>query len=125
MLMNNFDFEVVEYFESFVVYGGCGKVVCNWEVFDYIVVMFDWLENDEMLLVQLGKLVVVLWMYEWVLCVLIVNFNLVLYWVNWEIFDKFDQVGLMMYGQMIVGSWIYIGMQGILQGIYEIFVGVV
>lgn len=125
MLMNNFDFEVVEYLEDFVVYGGMGKVVCSWEVYDVIVCIFDEFELDEMLFVQLGKLVGVFCIYEWVLCVFIVNLNLVGGWVMWFEFCKFEEFGFIMYGQMIVGFWIYIGIQGILQGMYEIFVVVV
>lgn len=124
MLMNNFDFDVVENLYELVVYGGIGCVVCNWECYDVIVKVLKNLESDEILLVQFGKLVGVFKIYENLLCVLIVNFNLVLYWVIWEYFNELDVKGLVMYGQMIVGSWIYIGSQGIVQGIYEIFVEV-
>lgn len=122
MLMNNLYLDVVECLQELVVYGGIGWVVCDWESFDVIVEMFKCLDDDQILLVQLGKLVGVFCIYVDVLCVLIVNFNLVLCWVNWDYFNELDKKGLVMYGQMIVGSWIYIGVQGIVQGIYEIFV---
>ncbi|MHA0036185.1 urocanate hydratase [Deinococcus sp. PESE-13] len=123
MLMNNLDPEVAEHPESLVVYGGRGKAARNWEAFDHIVVTLDRLENDETLLVQSGKPVAVLRTHEWAPRVLIANSNLVPHWANWETFDKLDQAGLMMYGQMTAGSWIYIGTQGILQGTYETFAG--
>lgn len=109
MLMNNFDLDVVEKFEEFVVYGGIGCVVCDWESFDCIVFILKCFKEDEILLVQFGKLVGVFCIYKDVLCVLLVNFNLVLNWVIWEYFCEFDQKGLMMYGQMMAGLWIYIG----------------
>lgn len=123
MLMNNLDPEVAEHPESLVVYGGRGKAARNWEAFDHIVATLDRLENDETLLVQSGKPVAVLRTHEWAPRVLIANSNLVPHWANWETFDKLDQAGLMMYGQMTAGSWIYIGTQGILQGTYETFAG--
>ena len=123
MLMNNLDPEVAEHPESLVVYGGRGKAARSWEAFDRIVETLDRLENDETLLVQSGKPVAVLRTNEWAPRVLIANSNLVPHWANWETFDKLDQAGLMMYGQMTAGSWIYIGTQGILQGTYETFAG--
>lgn len=123
MLMNNLDPEVAEHPEALVVYGGRGKAARTWEAFDRIVETLDRLENDETLLVQSGKPVAVLRTNEWAPRVLIANSNLVPHWANWETFDKLDQAGLMMYGQMTAGSWIYIGTQGILQGTYETFAG--
>ena len=123
MLMNNLDPEVAEHPEQLVVYGGRGKAARTWEAFDKIVETLDRLENDETLLVQSGKPVAVLRTNEWAPRVLIANSNLVPHWANWETFDKLDQAGLMMYGQMTAGSWIYIGTQGILQGTYETFAG--
>ena len=123
MLMNNLDPEVAEHPENLVVYGGRGKAARTWEAFDKIVETLDRLGNDETLLVQSGKPVAVLRTNEWAPRVLIANSNLVPHWANWETFDKLDQAGLMMYGQMTAGSWIYIGTQGILQGTYETFAG--
>ena len=123
MLMNNLDPEVAEHPDTLVVYGGRGKAARNWEAFHKIVETLDRLENDETLLVQSGKPVAVLKTNEWAPRVLIANSNLVPHWANWETFDKLDQAGLMMYGQMTAGSWIYIGTQGILQGTYETFAG--
>ncbi|WP_135229005.1 urocanate hydratase [Deinococcus fonticola] len=123
MLMNNLDPEVAEHPEQLVVYGGRGKAARNWEAFHKIVETLDRLENDETLLVQSGKPVAVLKTNEWSPRVLIANSNLVPHWANWETFDKLDKAGLMMYGQMTAGSWIYIGTQGILQGTYETFAG--
>lgn len=123
MLMNNLDPEVAEHPENLVVYGGRGKAARNWEAFHRIVETLDRLENDETLLIQSGKPVAVLKTSEWAPRVLLANSNLVPHWANWETFDKLDQAGLMMYGQMTAGSWIYIGTQGILQGTYETFAG--
>ncbi|EYB69173.1 putative Urocanate hydratase [Deinococcus phoenicis] len=121
MLMNNLDPEVAEHPENLVVYGGRGKAARNWDAFHQIVETLDRLENDETLLIQSGKPVAVLRTHEWAPRVLLANSNLVPHWANWETFDKLDQAGLMMYGQMTAGSWIYIGTQGILQGTYETF----
>jgi urocanate hydratase len=121
MLMNNLDPEVAEHPETLVVYGGRGKAARNWPAFHKIVETLDRLENDETLLVQSGKPVAVLRTHEWAPRVMIANSNLVPHWATWETFDKLDQAGLMMYGQMTAGSWIYIGTQGILQGTYETF----
>ncbi len=121
--MNNLDPEVAEKPEELIVYGGRGKAARNWEAFDRIVATLDRLENNETLLVQSGKPVAVLQTQPLAPRVLIANSNLVPNWANWEEFDRLDRAGLMMYGQMTAGSWIYIGTQGILQGTYETFAG--
>ncbi|WP_216322015.1 urocanate hydratase [Deinococcus aestuarii] len=121
MLMNNLDPEVAEHPEHLVVYGGRGKAARSWEAFSKIVETLDRLENDETLLIQSGKPVAVLKTHEWAPRVLLANSNLVPHWANWETFDRLDRAGLMMYGQMTAGSWIYIGTQGIVQGTYETF----
>ena len=121
MLMNNLDPEVAEHPESLVVYGGRGKAARNWEAYHAIIATLDRLENDETLLIQSGKPVAVLKTHEMAPRVLLANSNLVPKWATWEEFDRLDQLGLMMYGQMTAGSWIYIGSQGILQGTYETF----
>jgi urocanate hydratase len=123
MLMNNLDPEVAEHPEQLVVYGGRGKAARDWESFHRIVAALDRLENDETLLIQSGKPVAVLRTHELAPRVLLANSNLVPKWATWEEFDRLDQLGLMMYGQMTAGSWIYIGTQGILQGTYETFAG--
>jgi urocanate hydratase len=123
MLMNNLDPEVAEHPEDLIVYGGRGKAARDWPSFHKIVEVLDRLENDQTLLVQSGKPVAVLNTHALAPRVLIANSNLVPHWANWETFDKLDQAGLMMYGQMTAGSWIYIGTQGILQGTYETFAG--
>jgi urocanate hydratase len=121
MLMNNLDPEVAEHPEDLVVYGGTGRAARSWEAFDAIVRTLRGLENDETMLVQSGKPVGVFRTHEWSPRVLIANSNLVGDWANWEQFRKLEAEGLMMYGQMTAGSWIYIGTQGILQGTYETF----
>ncbi|MER6987576.1 urocanate hydratase [Saccharopolyspora hirsuta] len=121
MLMNNLDAEVAERPEDLVVYGGTGKAARSWAAFDAITETLKTLEQDETLLVQSGKPVGVLRTHEWAPRVLIANSNLVGDWANWEEFRRLDSLGLMMYGQMTAGSWIYIGSQGILQGTYETF----
>ncbi|MEI2720077.1 MAG: urocanate hydratase [Gemmatimonadales bacterium] len=121
MLMNNLDPEVAEHPESLVVYGGRGKAARNWEAYHAIIATLDRLENDETLLIQSGKPVAVLKTHAMAPRVLLANSNLVPKWATWEEFDRLDQLGLMMYGQMTAGSWIYIGTQGILQGTYETF----
>ncbi len=121
MLMNNLDPEVAERPEDLVVYGGRGKAARNWECYDAIVNSLRNLENDETLLVQSGKAVGVLRTHEYSPRVILANSNLVGNWANWETFDELEKKGLMMYGQMTAGSWIYIGTQGILQGTYETF----
>jgi len=121
MLMNNLDPDVAEKPEELIVYGGRGKAARNWECYRTIVATLDRLENDQTLLVQSGKAVAVLNTHRLAPRVLIANSNLVPKWATWEVFDKLDAAGLMMYGQMTAGSWIYIGTQGILQGTYETF----
>jgi urocanate hydratase len=121
MLMNNLDPEVAERPEDLVVYGGIGKAARNWEAFDQIVKSLRELEDDETLLVQSGKPVAVFKTHADAPRVLISNSMLVPAWANWEHFYELDRKGLMMYGQMTAGSWIYIGTQGILQGTYETF----
>jgi urocanate hydratase len=121
MLMNNLDPEVAEHPEDLVVYGGTGRAARSWDAFDAIVRTLQSLENDETMLVQSGKPVGVFRTHEWAPRVLIANSNLVGDWANWEQFRKLEAEGLMMYGQMTAGSWIYIGTQGILQGTYETF----
>jgi urocanate hydratase len=121
MLMNNLDPEVAEKPEELIVYGGRGKAARNWQCFYKIVAALRGLENDETLLVQSGKPVGIFRTHPYAPRVLIANSNLVGHWSNWEYFDELDRAGLMMYGQMTAGSWIYIGTQGILQGTYETF----
>jgi len=122
MLMNNLDEEVAEHPQSLVVYGGIGRAARDWECYDKIVETLDRLEDDETLLVQSGKPVGVFRTHSDAPRVLIANSNLVPNWGNWEHFNELDKKGLMMYGQMTAGSWIYIGSQGIVQGTYETFV---
>ena len=124
MLYNNLDREVAEKPEDLVVYGGIGKAARNWESFDAIVNTLRNLENNETMLVQSGKPVGVFKTHEAAPRVLLSNSVLVPKWANWEHFHELDQKGLMMYGQMTAGSWIYIGTQGILQGTYETFAAV-
>jgi urocanate hydratase len=121
MLMNNLDPEVAEKPDELIVYGGRGKAARNWEAYHNIVATLDRLKNDETLLIQSGKPVAVLRTHEMAPRVLLANSNLVPKWATWEEFDRLDRLGLMMYGQMTAGSWIYIGTQGILQGTYETF----
>jgi urocanate hydratase len=121
MLMNNLDPEVAEKPEELVVYGGIGKAARNWDCFHKIVECLEKLESNETLLIQSGKPVGILPTHENAPRVLIANSNLVPRWATWEHFDELDKKGLMMYGQMTAGSWIYIGTQGILQGTYETF----
>src|SRR5690242_17636124 len=122
MLMNNLDPEVAERPEELVVYGGIGKAARNWECYDAIVAALRRLEADQTLLVQSGKPVGIFRTHADAPRVLIANSNLVPAWANWEHFHELDRKGLMMYGQMTAGSWIYIGSQGIVQGTYETFV---
>ncbi len=121
MLMNNLDPEVAERPEDLVVYGGSGKAARSWEAFDAIVKSLRELESDETLLVQSGKPVAVFRTHPLSPRVLIANSNLVPHWGTWEKFWELEKKGLIMYGQMTAGSWIYIGTQGILQGTYETF----
>jgi urocanate hydratase len=122
MLMHNLDPEVAERPEDLVVYGGTGKAARSWEAFDNIVATLERLEDDETLLVQSGKPVAVFRSHVDAPRVLLANSNLVGKWANWEHFGELEKKGLIMYGQMTAGSWIYIGTQGILQGTYETFV---
>ncbi|HRY23904.1 MAG TPA: urocanate hydratase [Geminicoccaceae bacterium] len=124
MLMNNLDAEVAEHPESLVVYGGIGRAARDWQAFDRIVASLETLEDDETLLVQSGKPVGVFRTHPDAPRVLIANSNLVPHWATWDHFNALDRQGLMMYGQMTAGSWIYIGSQGIVQGTYETFVEV-
>lgn len=121
MLCNNLDPEVAERPDDLVVYGGTGRAARNWACFDALVHELTDLREDETLLVQSGKPVGVLRTHEWAPRVLLANSNLVGEWATWEEFRRLDALGLMMYGQMTAGSWIYIGTQGILQGTYETF----
>ncbi len=121
MLMNNLDAEVAENPQELVVYGGIGRAARNWQAFDQIIASLKSLEADETLLVQSGKPVAVVRTHADAPRVLIANSNLVPEWANWDHFNELDKAGLMMYGQMTAGSWIYIGSQGIVQGTYETF----
>lgn len=122
MLNNNLNPEVAENPDELIVYGGIGKAARNWECYEAIVHELKQLENDETLLIQSGKPVAVFKTHPDAPRVLIANSNLVPAWANWDHFHELDQKGLMMYGQMTAGSWIYIGSQGIVQGTYETFV---
>src|SRR6202140_3971953 len=124
MLMNNLDPEVAERPADLVVYGGTGKAARNWECFHAIVRELEQLGNEETLLVESGKPVGVFPTHDMAPRVITANSNLVGKWANWEHFHELDRKGLMMYGQMTAGSWIYIGTQGILQGTYETFASV-
>jgi len=121
MLMNNLDGEVAERPQDLVVYGGTGRAARSWEAYHAIVGTLMKLENDETLLVQSGKPVGVFKTHDYAPRVLIANSNLVGHWSNWEKFNELERAGLMMYGQMTAGSWIYIGSQGIVQGTFETF----
>ncbi len=121
MLMNNLDPDVAEKPEELVVYGGTGKAARNWDAYDAIVKSLKDLENDETLLIQSGKPVGIFKTHPYSPRVLIANSNLVGKWNNWDVFRELEKKGLIMYGQMTAGSWIYIGTQGILQGTYETF----
>jgi urocanate hydratase len=124
MLMNNLDPDVAEHPHALVIYGGIGRAARNWECYDKIIEVLKRLEDDQTLLIQSGKPVGVFQTHPNAPRVLIANSNLVPHWANWEHFNKLDTAGLMMYGQMTAGSWIYIGSQGIVQGTYETFVAV-
>lgn len=121
MIMNNLDPEVAERPEDLVVYGGCGKAARDWEAFERIISSLKKLEDDETLLVQSGKAVGVLRSHRDAPRVIIANSNIVPKWADWDYFWELEKKGLIMYGQMTAGSWIYIGSQGILQGTYETF----
>ena len=121
--MNNLDPEVAENPEELVVYGGIGRAARTWDDFDRIVDSLKTLDESETLLVQSGRPVAVVTTHADAPRVLIANSNLVPHWATWAHFNELDQKGLMMYGQMTAGSWIYIGSQGIVQGTYETFAG--
>ncbi|KKO49663.1 urocanate hydratase [Arsukibacterium sp. MJ3] len=122
MLMNNLDPDVAEHPQALVVYGGIGRAARNWQCFDKIIEVLDRLEDNQTLLIQSGKPVGVFPTHPDAPRVLIANSNLVPAWATWQHFNELDRKGLMMYGQMTAGSWIYIGTQGIVQGTYETFV---
>src|ERR687894_840085 len=124
MLRNNLDPEVAERPDDLVVYGGTGKAARDWPSFHAMVRTLETLADDETMLVQSGRPVGVIQTHEWAPRVLIANSNLVGDWANWEEFRRLEALGLIMYGQMTAGSWIYIGTQGILQGTYETFAAV-
>src|SRR5262245_14110498 len=119
--MNNLDPAVAEKPDELIVYGGAGKAARNWESYDAIVGSLKHLENDETLLIQSGKPVGIFRTHDYAPRVLIANSNLVGAWANWDYFHELERKGLMMYGQMTAGSWIYIGTQGIVQGTFETF----
>ena len=121
MLMNNLDPAVAEHPESLIVYGGLGKAARNWACYEQIIASLKTLDEDETLLIQSGKPVGIFKTHEDAPRVLIANSNLVPHWATWAHFNALDKLGLMMYGQMTAGSWIYIGTQGIVQGTYETF----
>ena len=121
MLMNNLDPEVAEYPEKLVVYGGIGKAARNWDAYERIIKSLQQLEENETLLIQSGKPVAIFKTHKDAPRVLLANSNLVPAWANWDTFHELDKKGLIMYGQMTAGSWIYIGSQGIVQGTYETF----
>src|SRR2546426_9887150 len=121
MLMNNLDEEVAERPKDLVVYGGTGRAARSWGAYHAIVASLKNLTNDETLLVQSGKPVGIFKTHEYAPRGLIANSNLVGHWSNWEKFNELERAGLMMYGQMTAGSWIYIGSQGIVQGTFETF----
>ena len=121
MLQNNLDPDVAERPEDLIVYGGRGKAARNWESLDGILNALKTLEENETLLVQSGKPVGILRSHKDAPRVIIANSNLVGKWANWEHFNELEKKGLMMYGQMTAGSWIYIGSQGIVQGTYETY----
>ncbi|QBR84150.1 urocanate hydratase [Legionella israelensis] len=122
MLCNNLDSEVAEKPEELIVYGGLGKAARNWACFEKIIEVLKELNEDQTLLIQSGKPVGVFKTHSFAPRVLIANSNLVPHWANWQHFNELDKKGLMMYGQMTAGSWIYIGSQGIIQGTYETFI---
>ncbi len=121
MIMNNLDPDVAEDPENLIIYGGSGKAARDWESFYKIIETVENMDIDETLLVQSGKPVAVFKTHTWAPRVIIANSNLVPHWANWDYFNELERKGLIMYGQMTAGSWIYIGTQGILQGTYETF----
>src|SRR5271168_4229050 len=122
MIQNNLDAEVAEHPHALVVYGGIGRAARNWDCYDQILATLKDLNDDETLLIQSGKPVGVFRTHADAPRVLLANSNLVPHWATWEHFNELDRRGLMMFGQMTAGSWIYIGSQGIVQGTYETFV---
>src|SRR5919202_2045722 len=124
MLLNNLDPDVAEKPDELIVYGGRGKAARNFEALDNIIAALKVLENDESLLIQSGKPVGILKTHRDAPRVLISNSQLVPKWADWQHFDELEKKGLMMYGQMTAGSWIYIGSQGIVQGTYETYAAV-
>src|SRR6478736_7126163 len=124
MLLNNLDPEVAERPDDLIVYGGRGKAARNFEALDNIIKALKILGNDETLLIQSGKPVGILQTHKDAPRVLISNSQLVPNWANWKHFDELEKKGLMMYGQMTAGSWIYIGSQGIVQGTYETYAAI-
>jgi len=124
MLNNNLDAEVAEKPKELIIYGGSGKAARNWQCYDAIVKSLKSLKNDETLLVQSGKPVGIFQTHDYAPRVLIANSHLVPHWSNWEKFRQFEKMGLIMFGQMTAGSWIYIGTQGIIQGTYETFAAI-
>src|SRR5919107_4873524 len=124
MLLNNLDPEVAERPDDLIVYGGRGKAARNFEALDKIIAGLKILENDESLLIQSGKPVGILKTHKDSPRILLSNSQLVPNWANWKHFDELEKKGLMMYGQMTAGSWIYIGSQGIVQGTYETFAAI-
>ena len=124
MLLNNLNPEVAERPDDLIVYGGRGKAARNFEALDRIIASLKILENDESLLIQSGKPVGIMKTHEDAPRVLISNSQLVPNWANWKHFDELEKKGLMMYGQMTAGSWIYIGSQGIVQGTYETYAAI-
>ena len=124
MLQNNLDPEVAERPDDLVVYGGTGRAARSWDAYHALIRTLTTLEDDETMLVQSGKPVGVLRTHEWAPRVLIANSNLVPDWADWDEFRRLEHLGLTMYGQMTAGSWIYIGIQGILQGTYECFAAI-
>src|SRR5437763_7826576 len=124
MLLNNLDPEVAERPDELIVYGGRGKAARNFESLDRIIAALKILENDESLLIQSGKPVGIMKTHKDAPRVLISNSQLVPNWANWQHFDELEKKGLMMYGQMTAGSWIYIGSQGIVQGSFETYAAV-
>jgi len=121
MLHNNLDPDVAEKPEELVVYGGTGKAARNWEAFENIVTSLRELEDDQTLMIQSGKPVAIMRSHKDAPRILIANSNLVGHWANWDHFRELERKGLIMYGQMTAGSWIYIGSQGIVQGTYETY----
>ncbi len=121
MLCNNLDADVAENPAELIVYGGIGRAARDWECFDKIIEVLIALDDDQTLLIQSGKPVGVFTTHQDAPRVLIANSNIVPHWANWEHFNELDKKGLMMYGQMTAGSWIYIGSQGIVQGTFETF----